>query len=201
MTDFLTLSTIKLQTWTACVRIVCLPIILSQQRSLHPALTMVKYIGAISVLCLVVAMTISGVASAKVSRIGDHIKAALTRQDGQCTEDYFKEKVGDECYNLEEINQPGQLFKMNEGGKYLYIQYMYVGAKHQPPDETWVNAYHNKYFCDGKGGWKAPSGRRQRLICRWMGWGADLVFRSKTNSADYTMTKLSDAYLYLTILS
>ena len=45
-------------------------------------------------------MTISGVASAKVSRrIGDHIKAALTRQDGQCTEDYFKEKVGDECYN------------------------------------------------------------------------------------------------------
>ena len=37
---------------------------------------------------------------------------------------------------LEEINQPGQLFKMNEGGKYLYIQYMYVGAKHQPPDET-----------------------------------------------------------------
>ena len=62
-------------------------------------------------------------------------------------------------------------------------------------DETWANAHHtNEYIwidSDGKGGWKVPSGKGQRLIVVHAGgaegWvqGADLVFRSKTNSADY----------------
>ena len=44
---------------------------------------------------------------------------------------------------------------------------------------------------DGKGGRKLPSGKGQRLIVVHAGgvegWveGADLVFKSKTNSADY----------------
>ena len=44
---------------------------------------------------------------------------------------------------------------------------------------------------DGKGGWKVPSGKGQKLIVLHAGsaegWvtGADLMFRSKTNSADY----------------
>ena len=44
---------------------------------------------------------------------------------------------------------------------------------------------------DGKGGWKVPSRKGQRLIVVYAGgvegWveGADLVFKSKTNSADY----------------
>ena len=44
---------------------------------------------------------------------------------------------------------------------------------------------------DGKGGWRVPSGKGQRLIVvhaggveGWVG-GADLIFKSKTNSADY----------------
>ena len=58
-----------------------------------------------------------------------------------------------------------------------------------------MNAHHtNNYIwidTDGKGGWKVPSGKGQRLIVVHAGgaegWvpGADLVFRSKTNSADY----------------
>ena len=61
-------------------------------------------------------------------------------------------------------------------------------------DQTWVNAHHtNQYIWidyDGKGGWKVPSGKRQRLIVVHaggvQGWvdGADLVFKSKTNSVD-----------------
>ena len=44
---------------------------------------------------------------------------------------------------------------------------------------------------DSKGGWKVPSGKGQRLILVQAGgvegWvdGANLVFKSKTNSADY----------------
>ena len=44
---------------------------------------------------------------------------------------------------------------------------------------------------DGTGGWKVPSGKGERLIVVHAGgvegWvdGTDLVFRSKTNSADY----------------
>ena len=61
-------------------------------------------------------------------------------------------------------------------------------------DETWVNAHHNEYILidsDGTGGWRVPSGKEQRLIVLHAGgvegWveGADPVFRSKTNSADY----------------
>ena len=61
-------------------------------------------------------------------------------------------------------------------------------------DETWVNAHHtNEHIwidSDGSGGWKVPSCKGQRLIVLHAGgvegWveGADLVFRSKTNSAD-----------------
>ena len=57
-------------------------------------------------------------------------------------------------------------------------------------DETLVNAHHtNNYIwidSDGKGGWKVPSGKGQRLIVVHAGgvegWvpGADLVFQSKT---------------------
>ena len=62
-------------------------------------------------------------------------------------------------------------------------------------DEAWVNAHHtNEYIWvdyDGKGGWKVPSGKGQRLIVVHAGgvkgWvdGTDLVFNSKTNSVDY----------------
>ena len=62
-------------------------------------------------------------------------------------------------------------------------------------DETWVNAHHtNEYIwvdSDGKGGWKVPSGKGQQLIAVHAGGaegcveGAELVFGSKTNSADY----------------
>ena len=66
-------------------------------------------------------------------------------------------------------------------------------------DKTWVNAHHNNDYVwvdsDGKGGWKVPSGKGERLIVlhagRVNGWveEADLVFKSKTNSADYIMMK------------
>ena len=62
-------------------------------------------------------------------------------------------------------------------------------------DETWVNSHHtNDYIWldkDGTGGWRVPSGKGTRLIVVHAGgvegWveGADLVFLSKTNSADY----------------
>ena len=62
-------------------------------------------------------------------------------------------------------------------------------------DEIWVNAHHTQediwVDSDGKGRWKVPSGKGQRLIVLHAGsaegWvpGADLMFRSKTNSADY----------------
>ena len=62
-------------------------------------------------------------------------------------------------------------------------------------DETWVNAHHTQEHIwidfDGRGGWKVPSGKGQRLIVVHAGgvegWveGAVLVFRSKTNSTDY----------------
>ena len=72
-------------------------------------------------------------------------------------------------------------------------------------DETWVNAHHtNEYIwfdSDGKGGWKVPSGKGQRLIVLHAGgvegWveGAILVFRSKTNSADYHDEMNSQHYM------
>ena len=62
-------------------------------------------------------------------------------------------------------------------------------------DKTWVNKHHNNDYVwidsDGKGGWKVPSGKGEKLIVLHAGgvngWveEADLVFKSKTNSADY----------------
>ena len=58
-----------------------------------------------------------------------------------------------------------------------------------------MNAHHTQEYIwvdtDGRGGWKVPSGKGQRLIIipagGVEGWvpGANLVFRSKTNSIDY----------------
>ena len=58
-----------------------------------------------------------------------------------------------------------------------------------------MNAHHTQEYVwvdsDGKGGWKVPSGKGQMLIVLHAGsaegWvpGGDLMFRSKTNSADY----------------
>ncbi len=72
-------------------------------------------------------------------------------------------------------------------------------------DETWVNAHHAPdrvwVDADGKGGWKQPSGKGKRLIVvhagSKSGWipNAALVFRSKTNSADYHDEMNSEHYL------
>ena len=72
-------------------------------------------------------------------------------------------------------------------------------------DETWVNAHHNNDYVwvdiDGKGGWKVPSGKGERLIVLHAGgvngWveEADLVFKSKTNSADYHDEMNSEYFL------
>ncbi len=72
-------------------------------------------------------------------------------------------------------------------------------------DETWVNAHHNDEYIwvdkDGKGGWKVPSGKGQRLIVLHAGgvngWveGADLVFTSKMNSTDYHDEMNSEHYI------
>ena len=54
---------------------------------------------------------------------------------------------------------------------------------------------------DGKGGWKVPSGKGQRLIVVHAGgvgkWveGADLVLTSKTNSTDYHDQMNSEHYI------
>ena len=81
---------------------------------------------------------------------------------------------------------------------YLYYKIREYRHENRPisyTDETWVNAHHTKYYIwvdnDGKGGWKVPSGKGQRLIVVHAGgvegWveGADLMFKSKTNLADY----------------
>lgn len=59
-------------------------------------------------------------------------------------------------------------------------------------DETWANANiaPERLWLDeqGRGGWKRPSGKGQQLIILHAGreeGNADLVFRSKKNSADY----------------
>ena len=62
-------------------------------------------------------------------------------------------------------------------------------------DETLVNAHHNNDYVwidsDGKSGWKVPSGKGEKLIVLHAGGAkgwveeVDLVFKSKTNSADY----------------
>ena len=72
-------------------------------------------------------------------------------------------------------------------------------------DETWVNAHHTNEVIwvdeHGRGGWKVPSGKGQRLFILHAGgvegWedGADLVFRSKTNSGDYHDEMNSEHFL------
>ena len=72
-------------------------------------------------------------------------------------------------------------------------------------DETWVNAHHSNDYVwvdsDGKGGWKVPSGKGERLIVLHAGgvngWveEAELVFKSKTNSADYHDEMNSEHFL------
>ena len=72
-------------------------------------------------------------------------------------------------------------------------------------DETWVNAHHSNDYIwidsDEKGRWKVPSGKRVRLIVLHgggeNGWvdGVDLVFKSKTNSADYHDEMNSEHFL------
>ena len=62
--------------------------------------------------------------------------------------------------------------------------------------------HNNEYIwidSDGTGGWKVPSGKGQRLIILHAveGWmdGAELVFTSKTNSADYHDEKNSEYFM------
>ena len=72
-------------------------------------------------------------------------------------------------------------------------------------DETWVNAHHSNDYIwidsDGKGGWKVPSGKGVRLVVLHAGgengWvdGVGLVFKSKTNSADYCDEMNSEHFL------
>ena len=72
-------------------------------------------------------------------------------------------------------------------------------------DKTWVNAHHTEEYVwvdsDGKGGWKVPSRKGKRLIVLHAGsaegWvpGADLMFRSKTNSADYQEEMNSEHFM------
>ena len=72
-------------------------------------------------------------------------------------------------------------------------------------NETWVNAHHSNDYVwvdrDGKGGWKVPSGKGEKLIVlhagRENGWvvGTDLVLKSKTNSADYHDEMNSEHFL------
>ena len=68
-----------------------------------------------------------------------------------------------------------------------------------------VNAHHNNDYVlvdsDGKGGWKVPSGKGERLIRLHPGgvngWveEADFVLKSKTNSADYHDETNSEHFL------
>ena len=109
------------------------------------------------------------------------------------------------------LHEMGFNYKKKDGKQFVYerqdileqrhtylqhiLRHRQENKTHIYMDETWVNAHHtNEYIwidSDGKGGWKVPSGKGQRLIVVHAGgaegWvqGADLVFRSKTNSADY----------------
>ncbi|XP_062520191.1 uncharacterized protein LOC134195205 [Corticium candelabrum] len=72
-------------------------------------------------------------------------------------------------------------------------------------DETWANSHMapERLWLDeqGRGGWKRPSGKGQRLIILHAGsetgWtpNADLVFRSKKNSTDYHDEMNSEHFL------
>ena len=109
------------------------------------------------------------------------------------------------------LKEMGFTYKKRDNKKYIYEQTNILEQRHTYlqtirklrqehknlvyTDETWVNAHHNNEYIwvdsDGSGGWKVPSGKGRRLIILHAGgvdgWveGADLVFRSKTNSTDY----------------
>ena len=109
------------------------------------------------------------------------------------------------------LKEMGFTYKKRDNKKYIYEQTNILEQRHTYlqtirklsqehknlvyTDETWVNAHHNNEYIwvdsDGSGGWKVPNGKGRRLIILHAGgvdgWveGADLVFRSKTNSTDY----------------
>ena len=107
------------------------------------------------------------------------------------------------------LRDMGYSYKKRDDKQFLYEQRNILEQRHisaannkiaerqyQPSlDETWVNPHHSNDYIwidsDGKGGWKVPSGKGVRLIVLHAGgengWvdGVDLVFKSKTNSADY----------------
>jgi len=109
------------------------------------------------------------------------------------------------------LQEMGFTYRTRDNKKYIYEQQNIVEQGHTYlqtirklrqentnliyTNETWVNAHHNNEYIwvdsDGTGGWKVPDGKGQRLIILHAGgvegWvdGADLVFRSRTNSADY----------------
>lgn len=119
------------------------------------------------------------------------------------------------------LRDMGFTYKKRDNKKYVYEQPNILEQRHTYlrnirrlrqenrnliyTDETWVNAHHNNEYIwidrDGTGGWKVPSGKGQRLIILHAGgvegWvdGADLVFRSKTNSADYHDEMNSEHYM------
>ena len=138
------------------------------------------------------------------------------------------ERVKEECSFPEDkfclscvIHELGFSYKQRNMKQYVYEQHNVLEQRHTYlqtirnyglttgnlctcMDETWVNAHHtNNYIwvdSDGKGGWKVPSGKGQRLIIVHVGsaegWveGADLVFKSKTKSADYHDEMNSEHY-------
>ena len=109
------------------------------------------------------------------------------------------------------IQEIGFTYKKRDSKRYIYEQHNIIEQRHTYlqtikklrrenktiiyTDETWVNAHHTQEYIwvdsDGRGGWKVPSLKGQRLIVVHAGgvegWvpGANLFFRSKTNSIDY----------------
>ena len=139
------------------------------------------------------------------------------------------EKVKEQCWfrggrfcMWHVLRELGFSYKKRDGKQYIYEQRNIIQHRHAylqtvrklrqdnthdliDTDETWVNAHHtNEHIwvdSDGKGGWKVPSGKGQRLIVMHTGgvegWvdGAGLVFKSKTNLADYHNKMNSEHYV------
>ena len=119
------------------------------------------------------------------------------------------------------LKEMGFTYKKRDNKRYVYEQRHIIEQRHAYlqtmtqlrtenktiiyTDETWVNAHHTQEHIwidfDGRGGWKVPSGKEKRLIVVHAGgvegWveGADLVFRSKTNSTDYHDEMNSEHYM------
>lgn len=105
------------------------------------------------------------------------------------------------------LQEMGFTYKRRDRKQYIYEQKNILEQRHMYlqtmlklrqqnvnliyTDKTWMNAHHNNEYIwvdtDGTSGWKVPSGKGLRLIVLHAGGldGADLVFRSKTNSIDY----------------